>query len=116
MLAAGHKATPPAVMYIHRFGEHEKVKQGIRDVRLWQLVLAQGDTAVPGERTRKVEGGALAAAGLDAALVLDVDHALGLVLRAEDAALLAGEVEVGHAGAAWALALAVLRSSSSTSP
>lgn len=55
-----------------------------------------------------VEGGALVAAGLDTALVLDVDHALRLVLRAEDAALLAREVEVGHARAPGPLALAVL--------
>ena len=103
-------------MHRHRYGEHEDVEQGIRDVRLWQLGLTQRDTAVPGERTRKVEGGALAAAGLDAALVLDVNHALGLVLRAEDAALLAREVEVGHAGTPRALALAVLCRSSSDLP
>ena len=84
----------------------------MKDMCLLQLGLMQGDAAVPGEHTGVVEGGALAAAGLHAALVLDVNHALGLVLRAEDAALLAREVEVGHAGAAGALALAVLRSSS----
>ena len=55
-----------------------------------------------------IEGGALAAAGLLAALVLDVHHALRLVLRAEDAALLAWEVEVGHACAPSALTLAIL--------
>lgn len=60
-------------------------------------------------RTGVVEGGALGAAGLHAALVLDVDHAVRLVLRAEDAALLALEVEVGHARAPRALAFAVLR-------
>jgi hypothetical protein len=59
-------------------------------------------------RTRVVEGGPFGAAGLHAALVLDVNHAVRLVLRTEDAALLAREVEVGHARAPRALALAVL--------
>ncbi len=55
-----------------------------------------------------IERGALVAGLVRAALVFDVNHALRLVLGAEDAALLPGEVEVGHALAAVLVALAVL--------
>ena len=62
----------------------------------------------------KLKEGALGAVGKHAALVLDVDHALLLVLAAVQAALLARKVEIRHAHALGVLALPVLRTGQRT--